>query len=248
MATNGLKNGPGKPADRKPAAPAKAASPTPAAAKAEKPAPPVADAPVLEPATVVTPRAAETVTPVPVETAPAENVASQDKLDPTPTIAATTDAVAEIVAEEQRKVEIMTDTNTAQAQALLTDFNDRTKAAVAKSSKLFEDANEFAKGNVEAIVESGKIAAKGLEAIGQDAAEFHRKNFENATAALNTLAAIKSPAELFKLQGDYFRTAFDSYVAEASKNTEALIKLAGDSVQPLSSRFSVAVEKVKSAA
>jgi phasin family protein len=138
--------------------------------------------------------------------------------------------------------------NTAKAQAFFGDFNDRAKAAVEKSTKLVEDANEFAKGNVEAMVESGRIAAKGLETFGQDAAEYGRRSFESATAAMKSLAAVKSPTEFFKLQSDYFRTAFDSYVAEASKNTEAMIKLAGDAAQPLSNRVAVAVEKAKVAA
>jgi phasin family protein len=131
---------------------------------------------------------------------------------------------------------------------MFTDFNDRSKAAVEKSTKLIEEANDFAKGNVEAIVESSKIAAKGLETLGQDAAEYSRKSFETATAALKTFATVKSPTELFKLQSDFFRTSFDSYVAEASKNTEAMLKLAGDAAQPLSNRFAVAAEKVKTAA
>ena len=142
----------------------------------------------------------------------------------------------------------MIEANTAKAQALFTDFNDRTKAAVEKSTKLIEEANDFAKGNVEAIVESSKIAANGLQTLGQDAAEYSRKSFETATATLKTFGTVKSPTELFKLQSDFFRTAFDSYVAEASKNTEAMLKLAGDAAQPLSSRFALAAEKVKAAA
>ena len=142
----------------------------------------------------------------------------------------------------------MIDTNTAKAQALFTDFNDRAKAAVEKSTRLVEEANDFAKGNVEAIVESGKIAAKGLESLGQEAADYSRKSFETATSALKTFASVKSPTELFKLQSDFFRSSFDAYVAEASKNTEAMLKLAGDAVQPLSSRFALAAEKVKTAA
>ena len=59
---------------------------------------------------------------------------------------------------------------------------------------------------------------------------------------------MKSPAEFFKLHSDYVRGVFDSYVAEASKNTEAMMKLAGDAAQPLSNRFAVAAEKVKTAA
>ena len=95
---------------------------------------------------------------------------------------------------------------------------------------------------------SGKIAAKGFESLGQDAAEYGRKSFETATAALKSFATVKSPTEFFKLQSDFVRGAFDSYVAEASKNTEAVLKLAGDAAQPISSRFAVAAEKVKTAA
>lgn len=144
--------------------------------------------------------------------------------------------------------ESATETNTAKAQAFFADFNDRTKAGVEKATKLAEEANEFAKGNLEAVVESGRIAAKGFETLGQDAAEYGRKSFESATATLKTLASVKSPTEFFKLQSDFMRGAFDSYVAEASKTTEAVLKLAGDAAQPLSNRFAVAVEKVKTAA
>ncbi|MCM8730976.1 phasin family protein [Hephaestia sp. GCM10023244] len=134
---------------------------------------------------------------------------------------------------------------TAQAQTLFADFNDRAKAAVEKSTKLFEEVNDFTKGNIEAIVESSKIAAKGFEAIGQDSAEYGRKSFEDATATLKQFAAVKSPAEFFKLQSDYLRSAFDAVVAETSKKTEAVLKLAGDVAQPLSSRAAVAAEKIK---
>jgi len=62
------------------------------------------------------------------------------------------------------------------------------------------------------------------------------------------MSSVKSPADFFKLQSDFVRQSFDAIVAETSKNTEAMMKLAGDAAQPLSSRFAVAVEKVKTAA
>jgi len=131
---------------------------------------------------------------------------------------------------------------------LFTDFNDRAKAAMEKSAKSVEEFNDFAKGNVEALVESSKITAKGLEALSQEAAEYSRKSFETATAALKSMAAAKSPTDFFKLQSDFFRGAFDSYVAEASKTTEAVLKLAGEAAQPLSSRVALAADKAKVAA
>jgi phasin family protein len=134
------------------------------------------------------------------------------------------------------------------SQAMFAELNDKAKAAVEKNTKLVGEMTELAKGNVEALVESGKIAAKGLETMGQDAAEYSRKQFEQATATMKSLSAVKSPADFFKLQSDYVRSAFDSMVAETSKNTEAFIKLAGDAAQPVSNRVAVAMEKIKTAA
>jgi phasin family protein len=247
MASRGKKNGPVKAAASMPVMRRLPAAPKPvvAAPKAEKP---VQAAPV-EPHVAVAetlPEPAQAVEAAPQETIEAVTVETAETVEAA--IEPVQDAGAKIAVEESRKVKTMIETNTAKAQAMFTDFNDRSKAAVEKSTKLIEEANDFAKGNVEAIVESSKIAAKGLETLGQDAAEYSRKSFETATAALKTFATVKSPTELFKLQSDFFRTSFDSYVAEASKNTEAMLKLAGDAAQPLSGRFALAAEKVKTAA
>lgn len=130
----------------------------------------------------------------------------------------------------------------------LSTMTDGTRSAVEKGQKFVADMGDFGKGNVEAMVEAGKIAARGLETLGQDNAEFTRRSFEGLTANAKSLATVKSPTEFFKLQGDYMRSAFDGMVAQTSKNTEAFIKLASDAAQPLSNRFAVAVEKVKTAA
>jgi phasin family protein len=214
------------------------------APKAEKPEPvpePVF-APEPAPAVEAAPRTIADLAPAAAELA-AQETASAPVEEPATPVAPVVQAVAEPAIEEPR---IMTTID--KAQAFFTDFNDRAKTAVEKSTKAVEELNDFAKGNVEALVESSKIAAKGIETLGQDAAEYSRKSFEAATAALKSLSAVKSPTEFFKLQSDYVRTAFDSYVAEASKNTEAMLKLAGDASQPISNRFAAAAEKVKAVA
>ena len=123
-----------------------------------------------------------------------------------------------------------------------------TKGALEKGQKMFEEMNSFSKGNIEAIVESTKIAAKGFETLGQDVAAYAKKSFEEATAAAKTLASVKSPTEFVKLQSDYVRGAFDMMVAETSRSTEAMLKLAGEVAQPISNRVALAAEKVKIAA
>ena len=229
-----------KPVETKPVEAVVEAAPiAPVVPKIELPAPaPVTPEPVIEMAAEPA-GSPELVVPEPVIPEPVLIVET-----PTPVAAAT-------VATVQKEVTIMEANlkNAAEkAQTLFAEANERAKAAVEKGTKLFEEANEFSKGNVEAIVESGKIAAKGLETLGQDAADYSRKQFEGATAALKSLSSVKSPTDFFKLHSDYVRSAFDSIVAQTSKNTEAMLKLAGEVAQPISNRVAVAVEKVKIAA
>ena len=136
----------------------------------------------------------------------------------------------------------------AKVQTMFADVNDRAKGAMEKGSKMLEEMNAFGKGNVEAVVESGKIAARGIEAMGQDAVAYTRKSIEEATAAVKTLASVKSPTEFMKLQSDYARSMFDAMVAETSRSTEAMLKLAGEVAQPISNRIAIAADKMKVAA
>lgn len=131
-------------------------------------------------------------------------------------------------------------------QSAFSEISEKAKVGVEKSTKAFEEFSDIAKGNVEAIVESGKIATKGVEALGQGAAEYGRLSFEKASAAMKSLAAVKSPTEFFQLQSELLSSNFDSFAKESAKASEAMLKLAGDVVQPLSTRVSVVTEKVRS--
>jgi phasin family protein len=140
----------------------------------------------------------------------------------------------------------------AEATERMKSFSGEAKAhaesAVEKGTRAFAEASDFAKGNVEALVASGRAAARGVETLSQDAADFGRKSFETATTAVRGLSTAKSPAELFRLQSDYARSAFDASIAQASKTSETLIKIMGEVFEPLSSRTTLAVDKVRSVA
>ena len=128
------------------------------------------------------------------------------------------------------------------------DFNEKAKAGVEKSTKAIEELSDITKGNVEALVESGKIAAKGIEVLGQEAVDYSRKSFEKATATFKSFSTVKTPTEFFQLQSQLLSSSFDELTKEAAKNSEALIKLAGEVAQPLTARVTVVTDKVKSLA
>ena len=137
---------------------------------------------------------------------------------------------------------------TATAKEVLADVQARAKTAAAKGTVLATEATEFTKANVEAVVESGKIFFAGAQELLKDNVETGKTVIETVTEDAKKVAAVKSPTELFQLQGEIARRNFDAVVAYGSKRTEAWVKLYNDAFAPISNRVSVAVEKVKTAA
>ena len=121
-------------------------------------------------------------------------------------------------------------------QALFTETGERGQEAVKKSQKVAQELADLARANVEAIVEAGKVAAEGARSIGQDAVARSREGAEQAADAIRSLAEAKSPTEFVQLQSELARTSFDRMVAETSRLTESMVKLAGKAFQPLSNR------------
>jgi phasin family protein len=126
----------------------------------------------------------------------------------------------------------------------VSEFQNKAKAAYEKSAEVATEVTELTKGNVEAFVESGKIFAAGAQDLGKTYAEEAKSAYETMTADMKELAAVKSPTELFQLQGKIARRNFDALVATGSKNTETFLKLANDAFAPLTGRVEVATEKL----
>ena len=126
----------------------------------------------------------------------------------------------------------------------VSELQTRAKVAYEKSTEAATEAAEFAKGNVEALVESSKIFAAGAQSLGKSYVEEAKSAYETISADMKEFAAVKSPTELFQLQGKIARRNFDAMVQAGSKNTEAFLKLANDAFAPLTGRVEVATEKL----
>ena len=133
-------------------------------------------------------------------------------------------------------------------QAAFGDVNKRAKSGMEKSAKMMEEMTELTRGNVEALVASSKVTARGVESLTQEVADFGRRSFEGASATLKSFTEVKSPTDFFRLQSDFARAQFDAMVAESSKLSETMIKLAGEVAQPITNRYTVAAERVKTLA
>lgn len=131
-------------------------------------------------------------------------------------------------------------------QTLFADAGERSQEAVRRSRKLAEEIADITRGNVEALAESSRLAAEGARSLSRDVIAKSREGVEEAADSIRSLAEAKSPTEFVQIQSDIARASFDRLVAQSSRFTESLVKLAGEAVQPLSSRASANAERVNS--
>ena len=239
---------------------------TPVKAEAIKPAAtPVA---ATAPAAIVAPAAPVKAEParVPAET-PAEAVVAKAKPAPAkpaltkapqpkpvsakPLKTKTASKPAALKPASIKDTKIMATTNT----EITTKIQDAVKDAAAKAKTFAEkgqaglgEVGAFAKGNVEAMVESTKILAGGIQEMGKGYVAEAKTAFETMTADAKDLASAKSPTEFMEKQTAIMKKNFDAAVAKSSKSSEAMLKLVNEAFQPLSTRMSLAMEKMKKAA
>ena len=128
-------------------------------------------------------------------------------------------------------------------QSFFADANERGQEFVQRGQKVAEELADLARANVEAIVEAGRVASEGARSIGQDVVASSRDGVEKTADAIRSLAEAKSPTEYLQLQSEFARASFDRAVAESSKLTESLVKLAGEAFQPLSNRATANAER-----
>lgn len=226
----------GRAADEANAAAASAATARPAAGKPVKRA---AKAPAKKPASISVKTGA--AKPIAVK-APEPAVAPTPAPKPVPVIQTESEPVStpkETIMATQPGTDF---TNT--VNATVSEIQNRAKSAYDKGTELVSEVTEMTKGNVEAVVESGKILAGGMQDLGKTYVEEAKTAYEQLTADMKEMAAVKSPTELFQLQGKIARRNFDALVATSSKNVEAAMKLANESFAPISGRINLAAEKI----
>ena len=131
-------------------------------------------------------------------------------------------------------------------QSLFADAGERGQEVARRTQKVAEELADLTRANVEAFVESGRLAAEGARSLGQDVVASSRDGVEKAAEAIRTLADAKSPTEYLQIQSELARASFDRLVAQSSRLTETAVKIAGEAIQPISNRASASAERINS--
>ncbi|MFD1627473.1 phasin family protein [Azospirillum griseum] len=127
-------------------------------------------------------------------------------------------------------------------EGLVKAQQEQVEKASAQIRKSYDDLSVLAKGNVDAVVKSSAIVAKGAEEAGKQVAAFTQSSLEKSVSNGKALLAVKTIQELIELQNAYAKASFDAFVTESTKLQELSVKIANEALAPLNERVNVTVE------
>jgi hypothetical protein len=100
-----------------------------------------------------------------------------------------------------------------------------------------DDFQKFGKDNVDVAMKSANAVTKGFQTLASEAADFSKQSFEAGSAAFEKLLAAGSFDKAVAVQTEYFRSAYEEYVGQATKVGEIFADMAKDAYKPYEGLF-----------
>jgi hypothetical protein len=97
----------------------------------------------------------------------------------------------------------------------------------------FESVQKIGKDQFEAMSTAAAAVTKGWQGIAAEATEYSKKSFENSRVLAEKLVGVKQIDEAIRLQSDYAKTAFEDFVAEATKIGEIYSTMTKEAFKPV---------------
>ena len=98
--------------------------------------------------------------------------------------------------------------------------------------KNLEDVQKLSKDNMDATMKSLGALSKASQAIATEVADYSKKSFEDSTKVMEKMFGAKSLDKAIEIQTDFAKTAYESFVAQATKIGELYADLAKESYKP----------------
>jgi hypothetical protein len=122
------------------------------------------------------------------------------------------------------------------AQAMFGNLRDGADAALERNAQLTQQLSEVGKRSLEAVAASSKVLVRGVGILSREAAEYGRKNAEDASGAIKRVSQVRNPAELLRLHSEFAQAVVDNAVGYSTRMSEAMIGLAGEMAEAIAYR------------
>ena len=97
----------------------------------------------------------------------------------------------------------------------------------------FEDFQKFSKQQVETVTAVTSTVTKGLQELAVESTDYSKKAFADSTAVIEKLLGVKSVETAIQIQTDFAKSAYEGFVAQASKINGLCVKLATEAFKPV---------------
>jgi hypothetical protein len=104
--------------------------------------------------------------------------------------------------------------------------------------KNFDEMQKLGKDNMDATMKSFGAVSKGVQAIAVEVADYSKKSFEEGTAAAEKLFGAKTIEKAIEIQTDYAKSAYEGFVAGATRIGELYADLTKETYKPFESYIS----------
>ncbi len=108
--------------------------------------------------------------------------------------------------------------------------------------KGYDELAGFGKDNVEAVMKSGAIMARGAQAFNDVWLGLARASVEDAVGAANALFGCKTLPEMVEVQTGLAQVQYENFVAESRRLSDMSARLAENAAAPITERVTVAVK------
>lgn len=95
-----------------------------------------------------------------------------------------------------------------------------------------DDLQKLGKDNLELAMKSFGTMSKGVQAIAVEMADYSKKSFEESAATAEKLFGAKTLDKAVEIQSDYFKSAYEGFVSQATKLSELYADLAKETYKP----------------
>lgn len=94
--------------------------------------------------------------------------------------------------------------------------------------KNFADMQKYGKDHVDSTMKAWGQVSKGVQAIAAETADYSKKSLEEGSAVLEKLLGAKTLEKAIEIQTAYAKTAYEGFVAQATKMGEIYLNLANE--------------------
>jgi hypothetical protein len=101
----------------------------------------------------------------------------------------------------------------------------------------FGDLEKIGKENFDAAFKGADAFAKGVQAVASEAADYSRQAMEAGALAFEKLISAPSLDKAVEVQTDYLRSAYESYVGQATKIGEIVVAMTKETYKPYEGLF-----------